>query len=147
MHDPPHKNKPEGRSKNEVDQCGKWTPLNELPQTGGEEAANCCNDISRRTLPIHFLSPCCSPHRIHTHPLALITVVNMLEHGLTLLLVAFRCVGTRQFIKDLFDRRVNIRTSLLALTPIQNELRFLQSLQQRPIHFPDLFLLGISRCS
>jgi hypothetical protein len=54
MHDPPHKNKPEGRSKKEVDECGKWTPLNELPQTGGEEAANCCDDISRRTLPIHF---------------------------------------------------------------------------------------------
>lgn len=54
MHDPPHKNKPQGRSQNEVDQCGDWTPLNELPQTGGEKTAHCSNDISSRTLPVHF---------------------------------------------------------------------------------------------
>ena len=41
-------------SQNEMDKCGDWPPLNELSQTGCEETADCSDDVSGGTLPIHF---------------------------------------------------------------------------------------------
>jgi hypothetical protein len=51
MHDPTHPNKPQGSSKNEMNKCGDWSPLNKLSQSGGEEIADCSDDISNGTLP------------------------------------------------------------------------------------------------
>lgn len=71
-----------------------------------------------------------SSRRINTLPLALIAIEDVLVDQVAFLLVKLRRVGPWEVVEDCLDRRVNVGTGPLFLSPVEDQLRFLLRFQQ-----------------